>query len=317
MAASIHCLPSSTLRPLIPLSTHTSPSPLSLPRILPLHHNARKTSINRKVKLKPERRRRIGGAVRAMVQQDAVQRASAAYARDMERLSAKESLLLALKDAGGFEACSRQKATEMQRIDVMERITGLERLNPTPRPTTSPYFEGKWNLEWFGPDTPGLVVLRILSERLPTTLANISQIDLLLKDGTSKVVAFMSLLNSVSTKLIVVTKLMPEGPLRMKEEYVEATLESPNIIEETIPEQVKSVLAQASGAVQQLPIPLKDLLSNGLTIPLSGTFQRVFMISYLDEEILIIRDADGVPSVLIRLDQVLPAGVASTTEYVS
>ncbi|KAL9275983.1 putative plastid-lipid-associated protein 13, chloroplastic [Drosera capensis] len=307
MAASLHRLPSSTFRPLIPLSAHTSPSPLSLPPILPLHHNARKTSINRKVKLKLERRRRMGGAVRAMVQQDAVQRASAAYARDMELLSAKESLLLALKDAGGFEACSRQKATEMQRIDVMERITGLERLNPTPRPTTSPYFEGKWNLEWFGPDTPGLVVLRILSERLPATLANITQIDLLLEDGTSK----------VSTKLIVVTKLTPEGPLRMKEEYAEATLESPNIIEETIPEQVKSVLAQASGAVQQLPIPVKDLLSNGLTVPLSGTFQRIFMISYLDEEILIIRDADGVPSVLTRLDQVLPAGVESTTEYVS
>ncbi|XP_020548827.1 uncharacterized protein LOC105159685 [Sesamum indicum] len=33
-----------------------------------------------------------------------------------------------------------------------------------------------------------------------------------------------------------------------------------------------------------------------------GTFERLFMISYLDEEILIIRDTAGVPEVLRRLD---------------
>lgn len=36
------------------------------------------------------------GVCRAMVQQAAVQGASAAYAKEMERLSAKESLLLAV-----------------------------------------------------------------------------------------------------------------------------------------------------------------------------------------------------------------------------
>ncbi|KAG0498281.1 hypothetical protein HPP92_002972 [Vanilla planifolia] len=33
-----------------------------------------------------------------------------------------------------------------------------------------------------------------------------------------------------------------------------------------------------------------------------GTFQRLFMISYLDEEILIIRDSSGAPEVLTRLE---------------
>ncbi|CAN0927637.1 hypothetical protein LINGRAHAP2_LOCUS36014 [Linum grandiflorum] len=73
---------------------------------------------------------------RAMVQQAAQQGAPAAYAKEMERLSAKESLLLAFKDAGGFESLVTGKTTEVQKIDVNERITGLERLNPTPRPTT-------------------------------------------------------------------------------------------------------------------------------------------------------------------------------------
>ncbi|KAE8797558.1 putative plastid-lipid-associated protein 13, chloroplastic [Hordeum vulgare] len=82
----------------------------------------------------------------------------------MERLSAKESLLLAVslpvsrspcsrnecpwpapywsirtfRDSGGFESFVGGKTTEMQKIDVDERIVGLERLNPTPRPTTCP-----------------------------------------------------------------------------------------------------------------------------------------------------------------------------------
>ncbi|GAB2266914.1 Probable plastid-lipid-associated protein 13, chloroplastic [Dionaea muscipula] len=300
-------------------SSSSSSSSLPCVSILPLHENARRIRtavLNRRRSVNRElNRRRL--CTRAMVQQATVGGASAAYARDMERLSAKESLILALNDAGGFEAYSKGKTTEMQRIDVMERITALERLNPTPRPTTSPYLEGKWNLEWFGPDTPGFFVVRFLSERLPATLANVSKLDVVIKDGIAKAVVFLSLLNLVSTKLILSAKLTPEGPLRVKEEYAEGTLESPNIIEEAVPEQVKSALAQASSAVQQLPIPFRDLLSNGLTVPLSGTFQRMFMISYLDEEILIIRDGNGLPTVFTRLDQVLTAEVESTTNYVS
>jgi hypothetical protein len=68
--------------------------------------------------------------------QDSVQGIPSVYAREMERLSAKESLILAFNDAGGFEALVTGKITDMQKIDVNERITNLERLNPTPRPTT-------------------------------------------------------------------------------------------------------------------------------------------------------------------------------------
>ncbi|KAL8191690.1 hypothetical protein R6Q57_028421 [Mikania cordata] len=101
---------------------------------------------------------------RAMVQQTTVQGASATYAKEMERLSAKESLLLAFKDAGGFEALIAGRTSDMQKIDVNERIVGLERLNPTPRPTTSPFLEGRWNFEWIGYGSPGLFAARLLSE---------------------------------------------------------------------------------------------------------------------------------------------------------
>lgn len=254
---------------------------------------------------------------RAMVQQAVQGGAPATYAKDMERLSAKESLLLAFKDAGGFEALVTGKTTDMQRIDVNERITGLERLNPTTRPTTSPFLEGLWNFEWFGSGSPGLFAARVVFERFPSTLARMSKMNLLLKDGYAKVAAHLKLLNSIESKFILSAKVSVEGPLRMKEEYVEGIFESPTIVEETIPEQLKGAYSQALTTAQQLPVPIRDAVANGLRVPLSGTFQRLFMISYLDEEILIIRDTAGIPEVLTRLEA-SSSGMAETNpEYES
>lgn len=253
---------------------------------------------------------------RAMVQQTTVQGASANYAKEMERLSAKESLLLAFKDAGGFEALIAGRTSEMQKIDVNERIVGLERLNPTPRPTTSPFLEGRWNFEWIGYGSPGLFGATLLSERFPATLANLCKMDLVIKEGYAKITANMKFLNAIENNFILSTKLTVEGPLRMKEEYAEGVLENPTVDEETIPQQLKGVFGQAVNTVQQLPSPIKDAVSGGLTIPLNGAFQRLFMISYLDEEILIIRDAMGVPEVLTRLDSA-PSSVDTIEEYES
>ncbi|XP_010524500.1 PREDICTED: probable plastid-lipid-associated protein 13, chloroplastic isoform X2 [Tarenaya hassleriana] len=238
---------------------------------------------------------------RAMVQQ-AVPGTPSVYAKEMERLSAKESLLLAFKDAGGFEALVTGKTTDVQRIDVHERITGLERLNPTPRPTTSPYLEGRWKFEWFGSGSPGLFAARVIFERFPSTLANLSKMDILIKDANAKATASIKLLNSIESNIILTSKLSVEGPLRMKEEYVEGMLESPTVVEEAVPEQLRGLLGQATSTVQQLPALIRDTLASGLRIPLGGSFQRFFMISYLDDEILIIRDTAGVPEVLTRLE---------------
>ncbi|XP_050228520.1 probable plastid-lipid-associated protein 13, chloroplastic [Mercurialis annua] len=247
---------------------------------------------------------------------ETVQGAPATYAKAMERLSAKESLLLAFKDSGGFEALVSGKVTTMQRIDVNERIIGLERLNPSPRPTTSPFLEGRWNFEWFGSGSPGLFAATFLSERFPSSLANLAKLDVVIKDSNAKVTANMKLLSSIDSKVVLSSQLSVEGPLRMKEVYVEGILETPAIIEESVPEQLKAVLGQAMSIAQQLPVSIRNAVSNGLKIPLSGSFQRLFMISYLDEEILIIRDTAGVPEVLTRLDA-SPSATMANTEYES
>ncbi|XP_010427697.1 PREDICTED: probable plastid-lipid-associated protein 9, chloroplastic [Camelina sativa] len=252
---------------------------------------------------------------RAMVQEEAVQGIPLVYAREMERLSAKESLILAFNDAGGFEALVTGKITDIQRIDVNERITSLERLNPTPRPTTSPYLEGRWSFEWFGSNTPGQLATRVIFERFPSVLVSLSTMDIVIKDNNTKATANIKLLNSIENKIILSSKLTIEGPLRMKEEYLEGILESPTVIEEAVPEQLRGLLGQASTTLQQLPQPIKDTLANGLRIPLGGTYQRFFMISYLDDEILIIRDTAGVPEVLTRVETSSSSSVVENLEY--
>ncbi|XP_015071047.1 probable plastid-lipid-associated protein 13, chloroplastic [Solanum pennellii] len=237
----------------------------------------------------------------AMVEKT-VQGASSTFAKEMERLSAKESLLLAFKDAGGFEALVTGKTTDVQCIDVNERIISLEKLNPTPRPSTSPNLEGRWNFEWFGAGSPVLLLAKIFFGRIPPTLANLSKMDVLIKDGCGTATAQVKILNSIENKFIISTKYSVEGPLRMKEEYVEGEFESPKVDEEAVPEQLRGAFGQAFNTLQQLPVPIRDAVSSGMKVPLSGTFQRLILISYLDDEILIIRNTAGEPEVLTRLE---------------
>ncbi|CAA2954572.1 Hypothetical predicted protein [Olea europaea subsp. europaea] len=254
--------------------------------------------------------------IRALVQQ-AVQGSSAAYAKEMERLSTKESLLLAFKDAGGFEALVTGKITDLQRIDVNEMIVSLERLNPTPRPTTSPYLDGRWNFKWFGSGSPGLFAARFAFERFPPAFANLSKLDVVIKDGYVNIEANVKFFNSIESNVILSTKLLVEGPLRMKEEYVEGILKSPKINEEIIPEQLRSAFGQAAGTLEQLPDPIRDAVATGFKVPLGGSFYRRFMISYMDEEILITRDTAGIPEVLMRLDSASSPVIEPVTDYES
>ncbi|KAJ8756253.1 hypothetical protein K2173_025065 [Erythroxylum novogranatense] len=224
------------------------------------------------------------------------------YSREIQRLSAKRSLLLAFKDSGGFAALVTGQTTDIQRIEVNERIIGLERLNPTPRPTTSPFLEGRWDFQWFGSAGSGLFAPTFTFQGFPSNLASLSKLDVVIKDGIAKVTTYLKLLFSIESKFVLSSRLTVEGPLRMKAEYAQGVLETPTVIKETLPEELKGAFILLANTMQQLPVPVRDAISSGVKVPLLGNLQRLFVISYLDEEILIIRDTAGVPEVLTKLD---------------
>lgn len=91
----------------------------------------------------------------------------------------------------------------------------------------------------------------------------------------------------IENKFIISIKLTVEGPLRIKEEYIEGVLETPTVDEGTIPEQLKGALTQALNTMQQLPSPIKDAVSSGLRLPLSQFSSSLFPInsfSFLNSE---------------------------------
>lgn len=53
----------------------------------------------------------------------------------------------------------------------------------------------------------------------------------------------------------------------MKEEYEEGLVSSPNVSE--VPSQLKSVYDQIVAAAEHLPAAVKDVVSNGIKVPLS------------------------------------------------
>ncbi|CAI7777673.1 unnamed protein product [Closterium sp. NIES-53] len=240
---------------------------------------------------------RKGVSVRAMVAStDAV----SFSAKEMERVAAKEALLLAVKDAGGAEALSTGKGNAAGKIEVSEKLLQLERLNPTPRPTTSPLLEGTWDIVWAATRNPGVIATRVLLKRFPTQVASLESLQVQILEGSTKVTAGLKFLSAAETSITVSTRLAVEGPVRIKEEYAEAVVATPVVPDGSIPSALKGVFDQLTSASQSLPAALKDSLSSGLKLPLSGRYQRELIISYLDDELLVVRDQAGLADVLVR-----------------
>lgn len=80
----------------------------------------------------------------------------------------------------------------------------------------------------------------------------------------------------IESNLTIATRLSVEGPLRMKEEYMEGTFASPKVNEESIPPQLRDALGQAATTMEQLPVPIKDAVSGGLKVPLGEYFKLIY-----------------------------------------
>lgn len=72
----------------------------------------------------------------------------------------------------------------------------------------------------------------------------------------------------IESTFVISSKLIVEGPLRMKQELMEGLIESPKVKEESIPEQLRGALAQATKTLQELPLPIRDTVAAGFKIPL-------------------------------------------------
>jgi hypothetical protein len=71
----------------------------------------------------------------------------------------------------------------------------------------------------------------------------------------------------VESSFVLSTKLTAEGPTRLKEEYVEGSLSTPNVSD--VPSQLKGFYDQLVATLKRLPAAMKDVVSDGIKVPLS------------------------------------------------
>ncbi|KAJ8432470.1 LOW QUALITY PROTEIN: hypothetical protein Cgig2_015267 [Carnegiea gigantea] len=74
---------------------------------------------------------------------------------------------------------------------------------------------------------------------------------------------------TLESTLILSSKLSIEEPVRIREEYFEGLLEPRTVIEEAVLKQLRSALQQAVGTIEQLPLPLRDVMSSGIRVSLN------------------------------------------------
>merc|ERR1740117_1710136 len=173
--------------------------------------------------------------------------------------------------------------SEETRSTINESILKLEAMNPTDMPASSDLVNGVWSLkysggyssEWALPSptrqlalflysggySPGLFALR-LAGSLPKGLVETGELEIAISREQPRIEAKIdvTLLGGTSNSVIVTARLDSVSDVRLTETYESATV-----------------------------------LDQSIDLPQALQYSRDLYVTYLDEEILVVRDGSGVP----------------------
>ncbi|KAL7465252.1 hypothetical protein ACHAXS_005580 [Conticribra weissflogii] len=201
--------------------------------------------------------------------------------------SAAESLVSSIMDYLPSSLASSGSVTPSDRASINEAILKLEALNPTEDPVYSPLLNGVWTLRYAGgysdpkiPSptrdlalflysggySPGLFALG-LAQKLPAQLVELGDLQISISRVQPRIEAKIDvkLFGGSSDEIVVKARLEEDSGLRFTETYESA-----------------SVLGQT------------------VDLPEALQYSRDLYVSYVDEDILVVRDGSGVPEILVR-----------------
>lgn len=209
--------------------------------------------------------------------------------------SLKESLLSAI----GFETLSSMPS-ESRQMELNEKILALSSSNPTTEPTSSEMLNGKWDVIFAGSPAMGItdsptrqIALALYATplspsviaqglaKLPFNLASLGDLAITISPaemGQPRVTAETSitLMGGTSQPVVIRSNLQSETGVALREEFMDV---------------------EAFGQKNDLPGPL--------------ALSRSLYVAYLDEDLLILRDDTGLPSVLRRADKFISSSTSS------
>lgn len=199
---------------------------------------------------------------------------------------------------GGSDDVSLEK-----RSAINEALLRLEAMNPTPDPAVSPLINGIWELKYVGGYTsewalpsptrdlalflysggysPGVFALT-LAQKLPAALVEISRdVEITISRSQPRVEASVGVTwwgGGAESTVRVTASLEAESGMRLRETYEKAYV-----------------------------------LDRPVTIPAPLQYKRQLFVTYVDDDLLVVRDGSGVPEVLVRKNKTF-RGFSAVTE---
>lgn len=192
-----------------------------------------------------------------------------------------------------------KEVTSSQRVVVNELLMKLEGSNPTESPATSALLNGMWELVYsagysngllqsptrqialflyaggYAPSQLGLQVARLL----PASLLDISDVTLKFsRDQPRATASSMVRVGNTETEVKIQATIETESDVRIKETYTSVTVADRDI-----------------------------------EVPSSLAYSRLLFITYLDDDLLVVRDESGIPDILLRKSKEFPTSTSTNT----
>lgn len=221
---------------------------------------------------------------------------------DVEEVTPTDSEAWVNKVINLLPSTSAGDVSSETRAAINEALLRLEALNPTPDPAVSPLINGIWELKYAGGYTPewalpsptrdlalflysggyspGIFALT-LAQKLPTALVEISgDLEIAISRSQPRVEASIGvkLLGGAESTVRVSAALEAESGIRLRETYEKAVV-----------------------------------LDREVAIPAQLQYKRQLFVTFVDDDLLVVRDGSGVPEVLVRKNKTF-RGFSAVTE---
>merc|ERR1719389_239853 len=193
----------------------------------------------------------------------------------MDELSMDEGAIA--KEALKAEIADGLGGTTPDKAVVGEILLALEAQNPTRSPATSALLNGKWKFLYASGASPGLKALMLLLRGASAAPKSPSGADLI----------------DVQDTFLTIGTEQPRGMAEVRVRLLS--------FENTIKLASRLEAESAVRLVETYDAAESDYLSLRLPFTSPVSYKRSLLISYLDDEMLVVRDSNGRPDVLMRI----------------